>query len=782
VLPHAMPPRFLPPELPPPAAHDRDCHCGLLIRSYDGAGRVSAFILTGPPERTDNFNWRWSSPLTAPSGKMTPSGEKGRRAIPPHLALSSLATGTWPLIGRGSPVTQRESLNSSQALHLLSSCKYVDQLLSEIESILSASESKSPFPRYGGSLSPVQAKVVRDYIGRIRAQMLQVLKSQGIEPPEPPFEAIRSIRVNLEFADIAFDECRPKAMRGYGEVPASLVPELNGLVQEMKGRLRRLEHTSNETEVLTTLERVIRERGLVEFRPALEIILDRLESNAFQIAVFGRVSSGKSSLLNHILGTTVLPVGVTPITAVPTRIMHGQEPKLTVTYAGRKAETAELDRLAEFVSEQFNPGNAKHVTRIVVELPAHRLQDGVVFVDTPGLGSLATAGAAETLAYLPSCDLGVVLIDAGSTLNQEDLATLQDLYAAAIPALVVLSKADVLRDKDRQRVVDYTSAQIASQLGLQLAVYPVSAQGEDSILLDRWFEGEIQPLCDRHQELAQKSVRRKVGALQESVEAALRLQLDVASKRPKDQEKQLRAAEAQLRRATGKFEEVNAFCLRAVDEIRELGLLALSRAASEIADGWFGSDRAVGTDANDVLLRNLTATAAEGANQIFDRLRGVASELSEAVAGAAVAMGDSGLPDEERLDSVVKEMPRFDPGPLRIDLEPDVFRFLGRAFTARRVERQLSEQIGDVVNDAFQRYGRLLESWVRRTLAELRRQFDARADTYRAQLERLGGTSQVEPQEEDGVRRSLDALSRFRGEITPYEPMTTSELGPTLKR
>jgi len=57
--------------------------------------------------------------------------------------------------------------------------------------------------------------------------------------------------------------------------------------------------------------------------------------------------------------------------------------------------------------------NAKHVARINVELPSPRLRDGVVFVDTPGLGSLASAGATETIAYLPRCDLGVALLDAG---------------------------------------------------------------------------------------------------------------------------------------------------------------------------------------------------------------------------------------------------------------------------------------------------------------------------------------------------------------------------------
>jgi len=672
----------------------------------------------------------------------------------------------------------QDSLNSSHKLHLLTSFKYADELLSDIESVLASAASKSPFPKYREDLSPVQIKVVQDYIARIRAQMIQVLKSQGISPPEPRFVATRSVRVNLEFANVAFDECRPAALRGYGEVPESAIPELNGLVEEMRGlvrklstylaqdtgqdpqaRLQRLESTCDEIGLLKTLATIINERGLVEFRPALSIILDKVESNSFQIALFGRVSSGKSSLLNHILEMDVLPVGVNPITAVPTRIMHGPEPALTVTYLDRKPERLEIARLPEFVSEQFNAGNTKHVTRIVVELPSTRLQDGVVFVDTPGLGSLATAGAAETLAYLPQCDLGVVLVDAGSTLTQEDLSTLQSLNEAAIPTCLLLSKADLLSPEDRDRSVGYISAQISAQLGLKQTVHAVSIKGEYTRLLDEWFEHEIQPLCARHQELAQLSVRRKTGALREAVEAALKVRLELAGKGSKEQKIDLRGTGIQLRTATGKFEEVSTFCLRASDEIRTLGAIAQSRAANEIAQRWT-SHEGQAADTCEVVIRNLAGIAAQGANQLFNRIQGLAQDLSHALAGAASAL-EVDVPRDEDLTSVVKEMPRLDPGPIEVTLHRGFLAALGKAFVRRRIEKQLRAQIGSRVDEAFQRYGRMLESWSRRTLAELHRQFDAHADGYRAQLERLAGSAEAGPEETAAIRRDLETLSRF---------------------
>jgi predicted GTPase len=157
-----------------------------------------------------------------------------------------------------------------------------------------------------------------------------------------------------------------------------------------------------------------------------------------------------------------------------------------------------------------------------VELPAQRLREGVVYVDTPGLGSLATSGAAETKAYLPRCDLGVVLIDAGSTLTQDDLATIQTLYDSGIPACVLLSKADLLAPADRDRTLQYVAGHIRSDLGFELPVHAVSIKAEYSGLLEKWLASEILPLYGRHAELARQSLNRKIGALRLGVEAALK--------------------------------------------------------------------------------------------------------------------------------------------------------------------------------------------------------------------------------------------------------------------
>jgi GTP-binding protein EngB required for normal cell division len=379
-----------------------------------------------------------------------------------------------------------------------------------------------------------------------------------------------------------------RRMAGYGELTDSAATEIAGLVAEMQGlisrldsylaqgqsadlaqRLQRLEEAGSDIGLLKALERSIDRRGLVEFRPALGTIVDRLETSVFEIAVIGRVSSGKSSLLNHIVEQDVLSVGVNPITAVPTRLAYGSEPRATAWFADRKPEQIDTARLAGFVPEEHNPANVQHVTRIVVELPALRLREGVVYVDTPGLGSLATAGAAETRAYLPRCDLGVVLIDAGSTLTLDDLATIRTLYDAGIPACVLLSKADLLAPEDRDRALAYVAGHIRSDLGLELPVHAISIKDECSHLFDKWVDNEILPLYDRHAELARESPSRKIGALRLGVEAALKAHLK-RSDGGLDESK-VRELETEIRTAAGSIAQARTACLDRTDALREYG-------------------------------------------------------------------------------------------------------------------------------------------------------------------------------------------------------------------
>jgi len=663
-----------------------------------------------------------------------------------------------------------ESLNESQRRHLLTSVEYADNLLSEIEEILTAASSKSPFPKYQVDVTPAQSKVIRDYIARIRAQMLRVLEGQGIRPRGPQLGAIHSIRVHLTFVGITLTEIGPEYMKGYGKVPESAITDLNGLVtelntlvdkldgylaqglgQDLGARLERLQWAGDEADLLHKIERVISAQGLVELRSKLAIILDRLETQRFEIAVFGRVSSGKSSLLNHILHVNVFPVGVNPITAVPARLVSGPEPRLTVAFSDRRIEHLEVTALPDFVTEQRNPSNSKGVTRVVVELPAPLLREGIVFVDTPGLGALATSGAAETRAYLPQCDLGIVLIDAGSTLDEEDLVTIRALYEAGVPAFVLLSKADLLTQQDLESALAYTAEQIRGHLGLALNIQPVSIVGDCAALSDAWFEEQIKPLYERHRQLVGESVRRKIAALRDSVEAALRSKLDrVEGTRPPDVEA-LRQVEKELRRSAGRIPEETSACLRATEELEKLAPVALQEAASRIVERWRqGRNAEAG-----IVTASVLETAAGAARQLYVRLDGLARELAGALQRAARKLNVTETPQEEELVLALREMPQLDFGGEMLSFRRSPFVWVAAPLVKARMEKRLSHLLGQRIAEALRIYRRLVDPWVRRAIAEIQARFDSHADAYRAQLDRLLGASEASPDEAKAIRRDL---------------------------
>jgi GTP-binding protein EngB required for normal cell division len=701
---------------------------------------------------------------------------------------ASLLSDSDPNRSPGAPAAAR--LNEHQQRHLLVSCRHIDKLLAEIEGVLTASTSRSPFPRYRSGLLPVQKKVVEDYLHRIRARLVRVLESQGIGLEPPSIDSTFAIRTTLTFADSAIEELRPKYMRGYGDVPAALVPEIEGLVDEVRSviqklseylaqdpardfsaRLAQLERQGEEIEAVRTLEGVITRRGLVEYRRGLGIIIDRLANPALEIAIFGRVNSGKSSLLNHLVGAPLLPVGVTPITAVPTTLIYGEQPALSVFFADRPPLTGPVDDVAQYVSEEGNPGNARHVTRVEVRWPSPRLRSGVVFVDTPGLGSVATRGTEETLAYLPRCDLGIVLVDAASTLSPDDVATVAALRQAAIPASVLISKADLLTIGDLARIVRHVSEQLERQLGGHVVVRAVSTAAGHEALVDAWFTEEIEPLYDRHREAALASIRRKIGSLKQAVRASLEAELRHA-KGSALQPSHVAEAGRTLQRAGGLLAET---VRTAEASAREIGALteAVVREASlrlVMLGRLVETESALTQDAVRTALFTVVGTRVERIRaDVLLTTEPLALALTQAASGLGRPEGVSA--DDLKVD--VRPLPPLPDETGRLALRYPWLALFSDLLFARSVRAQLRATLQPRIEASLQAYTALLVGWVRDAVASVQARFHEQAEPLRAYIERVGASRSADcgdtcgTDTERGQATLLDDLQALADRISP---------------
>ncbi|HTW47205.1 MAG TPA: dynamin family protein [Acidobacteriaceae bacterium] len=650
-------------------------------------------------------------------------------------------------------------LNGPQQNRLRITCNYIDKLLSDIEHILHQATSQSPFPRYTIDVAPAQVRVVEDYIRRLRRQLLRALDWQHMKAKPPDIPATRAVLTNLAFIDIAVEELRPGYMRGSGAVPEDAVNELNGVVHELRSlvegmerylrqeltanlesRLQKLEQTGCDVALLRAIEQIVTREGLVEFRPRIASLAARMEDNNLEVAFFGRVSSGKSSLLNALLDTDVLPVGVNPITAVPTKLRYGSSLRAAVTYGDGRSEVIPVEQLASLVTEQGNPGNLRNVVRALVEVPSCRLKQGIVLVDTPGLGSLARKGAAETLAYLPVCDLALLLIDAGTTLNDEDIGTLRLLYETGIPALALLSKSDLLAEGDLHRTIAYIRDELRHELGITVNVHAVSSLPASSVLLEHFFERELLPRFEEAQALREASMARKIGALRDSVIAALDTILEQGDREKSQSAVSTPELESRLRLVTGEIGELRT----SLDH----GFLEFGESPQSVIDQV--ADRALSrirsSPGESVTALQLSEwihdVVQEFLNQRVEQLRTAMMQGVDNLQQVAAELGSSEAPSEEEVAAILRDVPRFELAALPGNTSAGKWKWLGGRVVRTALANNLRQSIGSVLRDELHLYGYALRQWSDQAIRKIEMVVNSYADAYRAQIHRISGLSE----------------------------------------
>lgn len=150
----------------------------------------------------------------------------------------------------------------------------------------------------------------------------------------------------------------------------------------------------------------VREAMAADFR-RVETMLDRLQREELHVAVFGRVSAGKSALGNALLGRDAFEVGV----------LHGT----TV-----EADAARLDEAASA---------------------------GLVLIDTPGINELG-GEAREKLAFEVADVSDLIIFVADGDLTRDERDALHTLAATRRPLLLVLNKADRYSDDECDGLLD----------------------------------------------------------------------------------------------------------------------------------------------------------------------------------------------------------------------------------------------------------------------------------------------------------------------------------------
>ncbi|MFC5139716.1 dynamin family protein [Actinomycetospora rhizophila] len=205
-----------------------------------------------------------------------------------------------------------------------------------------------------------------------------------------------------------------------------------------------------------------------------------LGDSSITVHVVGEFKQGKSSLINALLTAPICPVDDDVATAVLTEVRYAKaltasavfEPTAGASGAGWNETIAPSD-VAQYASEFGNPGNSRNVRRVTVGLDRPILSNGLVLVDTPGVGGIGSVSNASTISSLPRSHAVLFVSDCSQELTESEVSFLRTVQELCPTVLFVLTKTDLYPHADRMLERDRQHLQRA---GIEIESMAVSSE------------------------------------------------------------------------------------------------------------------------------------------------------------------------------------------------------------------------------------------------------------------------------------------------------------------
>lgn len=186
----------------------------------------------------------------------------------------------------------------------------------------------------------------------------------------------------------------------------------------------------------------------------LKLSKKRLSDPSFHVFVVGEFKQGKSSLVNALLNAPVCPVDDDIATAAPTAVRYAEEASAAVLLTPQGEDNGQngdeepvrqeipIESVADYVTEATNPDNEQRVSQVEVCIPRKMLADGLVIMDTPGVGGLGSAHSAATIGALPMADAVVFVSDSSQEYTAPELEFLRTAQRMCPNVVCVMTKTD----------------------------------------------------------------------------------------------------------------------------------------------------------------------------------------------------------------------------------------------------------------------------------------------------------------------------------------------------
>ncbi|WP_376767227.1 dynamin family protein [Gordonia asplenii] len=200
----------------------------------------------------------------------------------------------------------------------------------------------------------------------------------------------------------------------------------------------------------------------------------RLRDPRLRIVVVGQLNQGKSQFVNALLNMAVCRVGDDETTAVPTLVQYGAQPAAELIVGDRRGhESVALPSSAiGTITSGTDFAGGKDVVRVDVSVPSALLADGLVVIDTPGVGGHGHPFAAMTLGMVSTADAVFFVSDSSQEFTAPEMNFLTQVTTLCPTVACLLTKTDLY--PHWRAVADADRSHLRSA-GIDIPVLPVSS-------------------------------------------------------------------------------------------------------------------------------------------------------------------------------------------------------------------------------------------------------------------------------------------------------------------
>lgn len=214
---------------------------------------------------------------------------------------------------------------------------------------------------------------------------------------------------------------------------------------------------------------------------SMKKMLQKASVNDVSVLICGEFKRGKSSFINAFLDLDVCPTDPGIATSVVSIIKYGVTKKVTRLYGDVKnlqSEVIPFDNI-----EKYAKGSSMEVENtllLVIELPSDKLKNGLVLMDTPGVGGLDQRHLFLTLYVMPKADVTFFVLDAGEPMSSTELDFFKEKVLKYAPtAKIILNKSDLKSKDELNQLILDTKTKIANHCSVEtdkIEILPVSSK------------------------------------------------------------------------------------------------------------------------------------------------------------------------------------------------------------------------------------------------------------------------------------------------------------------